>query len=134
MLTLNKPSGHLTGLVSPVRIALRVFIVFTIIYFCSWAGHYTSGDGWHKVAWARVMLFGSDPVIRRDQNGVYSKYGIGHTLLSIPPLLVSHFIQKTTGIRTEGALYTSIFVINGALFLALVAYYLARFYSARLVW
>ena len=118
----------------PLRLALRVFLLFSVIYLCTWAGHYTSGDGGHKLAWAKAMLFGQNSGVTPDQNGVYSKYGIGHSLLAMPPLEAAHLIQKTTGIRTEAALYTLIFVINGAFFLALVAYYLAHFYPSRAVW
>jgi hypothetical protein len=119
--------------VSPLRISLRVFVVFTAIYLFTWAGHYTTGDGSYKIAWAKSML-GHPPGISPGPNGVYSKWGIGHSLLAIPPLEAAYLIRKATGIRTEAALYTLIFVVNGALFLALVAYYLARFYPARAVW
>jgi hypothetical protein len=111
----------------------RFFLIFTLIYLCTWAGHYTTGDGAHKIAWAKVML-SHDPRVAPDHNGVYSKFGIGHTLLAIPPLEAAYWIQKTTGLRTEAALYTLLFVLNGALFLALVAYYLAHFYPRRAVW
>jgi hypothetical protein len=118
---------------NPLKLAFRVFTAFFLIYLASWAGHYTSGDGAHKIAWAKSMM-GRDPGITPDENGVYSKYGIGHSLLAIPGLEVSYLIQKATGVRTEAAFYTLVFVVNGALFLALVAYYLAHFYPARSVW
>jgi len=70
----------------------------------------------------------------QNQNGVYSKWGIGHSLLAVPPLAVAYLIQKTTGIRAEAAMYTLMFVVNGALFLALVAYYLAHFYPSGAIW
>jgi hypothetical protein len=108
--------------------------LFTAIYLCTWAGHYTSGDGSYKIAWAKAMLLEPSPGALQGQNVVYSKYGIGHSLLAVPPLAAAHFIQKTIGIRCEAALYTLMFVINGALFLALVAFYLAHFYQARAVW
>jgi hypothetical protein len=119
---------------NPLRVSVRVFAVFALIYLCTWAGHYTSGDGSYKVGWAKVMFLGDASGIRPDQNGVYSKWGIGHSLLSVPPLAAAYWIRKTTGIRAEAALYTLMFVINGALFLALVAYYLAHFYPSRAVW
>jgi hypothetical protein len=119
--------------VSPFRLSSRVFAVFALIYLCTWAGHYTSGDGNHKIAWAKAML-GHTEGLKLDQNGVYSKYGIGHSLLAIPPLEAAYWIQKKTGIRSEAALYTLMFVVNGALFLALVAYYLSHFYPVGAVW
>ena len=118
----------------PLRLSLRVFALFTLIYLCTWGGHYTSGDGSYKVGWAKVMFLGHAAGISPDQNGVYSKYGIGHSLLAVPPLAAAYWIRKTTGIRSEAALYTLLFVVNGALFLSLVAYYLAHFYPARAVW
>lgn len=119
---------------SPLRLSFRIFALFTLIYLCTWAGHYTSGDGQHKIAWAKVMFLGRASGISPEQNGAYSRYGIGHSLLAIPPLAMAHFITARTGIRCEAALYTLMFVINGALFLALVAYYLAHFYPPRAVW
>jgi hypothetical protein len=100
----------------------------------TWAGHYTSGDGAQKIAWAKVMLFGTSAGVNPDAHGVYSKYGIGHSLIAMPPVAAAYFIQKYTGIRCEAALYTLIFVVNGALLLALIAYYLFQFYEPKRVW
>jgi hypothetical protein len=119
---------------NPLRLSLQVFAVFTLIYLCTWAGHYTSGDGSYKIAWAKVLFLGNASGISPGQNGVYSKWGIGHSLLAVPPLAAAYWIRKATGIRSEAALYTLMFVINGALFLALIAYYLAHFYPLRAVW
>src|SRR5579864_7844553 len=88
-----------------IRLSIRIFAVFTLVYLSTWAGHYTTGDGQAKLAWAKVLI-GLKPGIHPDHNGVYSKYGIGHSLLSIPTLAASHLIQKTTGIHTEAAFYT----------------------------
>jgi hypothetical protein len=119
---------------NPLRLSLRVFALFALIYLCTWAGHYTTGDGGYKIGWAKVMFLGHAAGVSPGPNGVYSKYGIGHSLLAIPPLAAAYWIRKTTGIRSEALLYTLMFVINGALFLALVAYYLAHFYPVRAVW
>ena len=118
---------------NPPRLSLQVLIVFSFIYLFTWAGHYTSGDASYKIAWAKQIL-GYNPGRAPDANGVYSKYGIGHTLLDIPPVALSHWIEKRTGVRTEAALCTLMFVVNGAFFLALIAYYLAHFYPRRDVW
>jgi hypothetical protein len=126
-------SDSLAAAANPLRFALRAFLLFTVIYLCTWAGHYTSGDGSHKIAWAQAML-GDPTIIGPDQNGVYSKYGIGHTLLAVPPVAIAHFIKKKTGIASEAALYTLMFIINGSVFLALVAYYLAHFFPSSAVW
>src|ERR1700676_1115909 len=119
---------------SPLHLSFRVFALFLAIYLCTWGGHYTTGDGASKVAWAKAMFSGQTAEAGSGQNTVHSKYGIGHSLLAVPPLAAAHFIQKTTKIRCEAALYTLIFITNGALFLALVAFYLAHFYPARSVW
>ena len=119
---------------SPLRLSLRVFALFTVIYLCTWAGHYTTGDGALKIAWGKTMLFGNSAEGGTAPIAAYSKYGIGHSLLALPPLAIAHFVQKATGVRCEAALYTLMFVANGALFLALVAFYLAHFYPARAVW
>lgn len=119
---------------SPLQLSLRVFALFTAIYLCTWAGHYTSGDGAIKIAWAKAMLFGHSAETGSMPQAVNFKYGIGHSLMAVPPLAIAHFIQKTTGVRCEAALYTLMFIVNGALFLAMVAFYLAHFYPARAVW
>jgi hypothetical protein len=80
------------------------------------------------------MFLGGAAAGTTAQATVYSKYGIGHSLLAVAPLALAHFVNKTTGIRCEAALYTLMFVVNGALFLALLAFYLAHFYPSRSVW
>ena len=113
-----------------------VFWVFLGLYLITWPGHYTSGDGSIKVDWARGLLFrGSsrlDPALGTGEE--YSFYSIGHTLLAMPPLLLSHLSQKLVGIRCEAALYSVIFVINGALLLYLVARYLWPLHGPRRAW
>jgi len=52
----------------------------------------------------------------------------------MPGFAAAAFIQKHTGIRCEAALYTLIFVANGALLLALIAYYLFQIYEPNRVW
>ncbi len=76
------------GTASPRRLAIRVFAVFALLYLCTWAGHYTSGDGAYKIAWAKHLL-GHDPELAPDGQGIYSKYGIGHSLLAMPGLEAS---------------------------------------------
>jgi hypothetical protein len=117
-----------------MRRSLKVFLLFFAVYLLTWGGHYTSGDGAQKIAWAKAMLFGDSGGINPGPNGVYSKYGIGHSLIAMAPLAAASFIQRHTGIRCEAALYTLIFVLNGAILLALVAYYLFQFCETRRVW
>jgi hypothetical protein len=111
-----------------------VFLVFLAIYLVSWGGHYTSGDGAIKVAWAKAMLFRATAAIDSELGVAYSKYGVGHSLLAIAPLVASEGIRRATGIRAEAACYTLLFVINGALFLALLAAYLGEYYAPNRVW
>ena len=117
------PAGAELG---PARVARRVSAVFLAIYLATWGGHYTSGDGAHKVAWAKSML--------HLPGGGESMYGVGHSLLAIPPILVSTLLRSKFGIHSEAALYTLIFVLNGALLLGLIAYYLSHFYSSKRAW
>jgi hypothetical protein len=119
---------------SAVRRSVKVFLGFFAVYLFTWGGHYTSADGAQKIAWAKVMLFGSSAGIKPGPNGVYSKYGIGHSLIAMLPVAAASWIQKHTGIRCEAALYTLIFVTNGALLLAFIAYYLFQFYEPSRVW
>jgi hypothetical protein len=108
---------------------LRVFAVFSLIYLVTWSGHYTTGDGAYKIAWAKQILH-----LPVNPSLVPSKYGIGHTLIAIPPLAVAHWIHQATGLHCEAALYTLVFVFNGALLPALFAAYLEPFYAPRSVW
>ena len=119
---------------SATRFSRTTFLVFFVFYLVSWGGHYTSGDGFHKIAWAKFVLFGASSGVHPDSNGIYSKYGVGHTLIAIPALVASTVVQKLTGIRSEAAFYTLIFVANGALLMALISYYLVHFYSPKRVW
>ncbi len=116
-----------------LRLFRPVFLVFFVIYLSTWAGHYTSGDGRFKIDWAKAMILGQ-PAVTSGQNVAISKYGIGHSLLAVPPLAIAYFVNKETGFHCEAALYTLMWVINGALFLALLAFYLGHFFPARSVW
>ncbi len=124
----------MTAPASPLKLSIRVFALFSAVYLCTWAGHYTTGDGASKIAWAKSMFLGQNAEKGPAQNTASSKYGIGHSLLAVPPLAIAHFIQRTTGVHCEAALYTLMFIANGALFLALIAFYLAHFYPPRSVW
>jgi len=111
-----------------------VFLVFFAIYLLTWGGHYTSGDGAQKIAWAKAMLHHGSADIDPGPGVAYSKYGVGHSLLAIVPLTLSEGFRRVTGIQAEAAWYTLMFVINGALFLALLASYLGSLYPQRTVW
>ncbi len=117
----------------PRRLVLPTFLAFFVIYLFTWAGHYTSGDGSYKIAWAKAMI-ANGSIAGSPQIPVDSKYGIGHSLLAVPPLALASLITKTTGIHCEAALYTLGFVANGALFLSLLGFYLSHFYPVRSVW
>jgi len=119
-----------TMLRGPVGVLLACSLAYTV----TWAGHYTSGDGAQKVAWAEAMLFRHSADIDPGPGVSYSRYGVGHSLLAIPPLALAHVIEQATGLRTHVALYTLLFVANGALFLALVFAYLRGAYSVRRSW
>lgn len=113
-----------------VKSSLKVFAVFLVAYMITWGGHYTTGDGSKKIAWAKELLAGQV----HGGTPPTSKYGIGHTLIAMPAMAASAFIQRHTGVHSEAALYTLIFILNGALLPALISYYLFQFYSPRRVW
>jgi hypothetical protein len=113
---------------------LAVFAFFMLVYTLTWGGHYTSGDGAEKVAWARAMIFHASADIDPGPGVAYTKYGVGHALFAAPAMAAAHLIRSSTGIRCEAALYTFMFVVNGAFFLYLVARYLWRDYSPKRVW
>lgn len=110
----------------------RVFALFFVIYLFTMGGHYTSGDGFHKVQWARQIISGG-PYWIDASTGAPPKYGIGHTLIAMPAMLASKFLQSF-GLRTEAALYTLLFALNGAFLLYLLAKYLAPRYPRARVW
>jgi hypothetical protein len=57
---------------------------FGIIYWLTWAGHFTSGDGAQKVAWAKAMLFSHTASISTTGDIQFSKYSVGHSLIAMP--------------------------------------------------
>src|SRR5579864_7473740 len=130
----NSRNNDVVAQASPARVSLRVFALFAVVYLFTWAGHYTTGDGAYKIAWAKAIFLSHNAETGAGQNALQSKYGIGHSLLAVPPLAIAYFIQKESGVRCEAALYTLMFIVNGALFPALVAFYLAHFFPARSVW
>ena len=58
-------------------------MVCALAYGLTWAGHYTSGDGATKVAWAEAMVFRHSADIDPGPAVAYSQYGIGHSLLAM---------------------------------------------------
>lgn len=115
----------------PRPVWLTMAGAFVIVYTLTWGGHYTSGDGAQKIAWAKAMMYEGSADIDPGPDVRYTKYGVGHSLLAMVPLAASAAVERATGIRAEAALYTFMFVVNGAVFLALVAFYLSEFYGRR---
>ncbi|MBV8069456.1 MAG: hypothetical protein JO270_06090 [Acidobacteriaceae bacterium] len=110
---------------------MRVFVFSFLAYLVTWGGHYTTGDGAHKIAWAKAMLSGHPALSQVNPDIPYSKYGVGHSVIAMAPLAASFLVHRYTGIRCEAALYTLLFVANGALLVSLIAFYLAHFYDGR---
>lgn len=110
----------------------KAFITFLVLYVFSLGGHYTSGDGFHKVQWARQIISGG-PFWIDSSTGLPPKYGSGHSLVVIPGLVISGLL-RTRGLHVEAAIYTAIFAANGALLLYLVAVYLRPYYEAKRIW
>lgn len=129
-------SKEVLTLVHPTRrisTPARVFCFFLALYLLTWGGHYTSGDGVKKVQWAKQIAAGG-PYWTDTATGAPPKYGIGHSLLAAPGMLISQLLQARTGFHAEAALYTLLFVLNGALLMYLVARYLRTMYSPARVW
>ena len=102
-----------------------VGLLFACAYLVLWAGHMDNGDSSYRIAWARSMLL--HHTARIDDAGlgvIYSRYSIGHSLLAMPFLAISELIKRTSHIHAEGPIYMLLFVLNAAVFLALVAKYL----------
>jgi len=111
-----------------------VFWAFLLIYLGTWAGHYTSADAAQKIQWARQIIAGG-PYWVDLTTGNAPKYGIGHSLISIPPLIAARLVNRFTGIHAEAPFYTLLFVLNSALLVYLVARYLRdRGYSTSNIW
>jgi hypothetical protein len=116
------------------KLTARVFLCFLAIYLVTWAGHFTSGDGALKVAWAKSLIASGSSDIDPGPAVEHARYGVGHTLIALPFIAASQAITAATGVRCEAALYTLLFIFNGAFFLALVAKYLEPNYTTRQVW
>jgi hypothetical protein len=84
-----------------------------------------NGDSSYRIAWAKSMLFRH--TARIDDAGLgamYSKYSIGHSVLAMPFLALAELLKRTIHVHAEGPIYMLLFVLNAAVFLALVAKYL----------
>ncbi len=113
---------------------------FALAYLVTWSGHLDSGDSSFRIAWAKSMLF--HHTARIDDAGlvvngvraVFCKYSIGHSLLAMPFLAVAEAFRRLTPFHAEGPIYMLLFVLNAAVFLALVAKYLRLRFGPRQTW
>ena len=102
-----------------------VGLFFAAVYLLTWAGHLDNGDSSYRIAWAKSMLF--HHTARIDDAGLgssFCKYSIGHSLLAMPFLALSEAGKRLAHVHAEGAIYMLLFVLNAAVFLALVSVYL----------
>ena len=111
-----------------------VFALFLLVYMSTWAGHYASGDGMVKLAWATALVEHQTADIDPGPAVVYSKYGIGHSLVAIPAVALAKALEDVGVTSMQAPLYMAIFAVNGALWLALAALYLRDRYPAPQVW
>jgi hypothetical protein len=116
-----------------ISLAGRVFWAFLAMYALTWGGHYTSGDGVAKMQWAKQLVSGG-PYWTDTMTGSAPRYGIGHSLVAAPGMWLARELLGKFGIHAEAALYTLLFVVNGALLLYLMARYLAPRYSEQRIW
>ena len=123
------------GAVTPATLTRPavVFAVFTLVYLLTWGGHLTTGDGTIKLAWATALVDHQSADIDPGPDVEYSKYGIGHSLAAVPAVVASRLVQRLGGPRIEAPAYMLLFVINGALWLALASAYLRRHHGPRAV-
>ncbi len=111
---------------------LALTACLTLAYLVTWAGHFDCGDSAYRIAWAKSMLF--HHTARIDDAGLgasFCKYSIGHSLLAMPFLLASEAAKRLVHVHAEGPIYMLLFVLNAAVFLALVAKYLRLRFAPR---
>jgi hypothetical protein len=129
----RRGSGWRARLLAAAERPREVFLIFVLVYLTTYGGHYTSGDGFFKRAWAEAIVWRHSANIAPGQPPQYSMYPIGPTLLSIPPLVLGRLATASFGLHLSPVLYTILFVVNGAAFMALVCEYLRRCYPAPTV-
>ncbi len=104
-----------------------VFACAFAIYLATFGGHYVSGDEAHRIAWAKSLIdCHCNDISRYFPGEHYAIYGIGISLLHVPPILLARWIKTTTGLSTEGAFNMLLYVFNAAIGVALVYVLLAR--------
>jgi hypothetical protein len=107
--------------------SLLLFLAALAVYLACFGGHYVMGDHVYRMAWAKALLDHGDNDISPYVPGAsYSVYGVGHTLLHVPFLLLSRTLGRVTGISCEGPVNMLPYVLNGALGVVLLQRILLR--------
>jgi hypothetical protein len=107
--------------------SLPVFLAALAVYLACFGGHYVMGDHVFRMAWTKALLdHGSNDISSYVPDATYSVYGIGHSLLHVPFLLLSRAIGHLTGISCEGPVNMLPYVLNGALGVVLLQRILMR--------
>ena len=107
------------------------------IYLAFFGGHYVSGDNAERIAWAKALIDchcnNIAPYLARNLPGghvtagvVYTKYGIGESILHVPLIVLARWIARVSGIALEGPLNMLLYTFNGALGVALLYLILVR--------
>ncbi len=117
-----------------LRRPAAVFWVFLAAYLFTWGGHYTTGDGAIKVAWARALWLRQSHDLDEGPGVKRSRFGIGHSLISLPAVAAADVVRRATGFPCAAPLYTLLLLVNRALFVYLVARYLWPHYPPRQAW
>lgn len=100
------------------------------VFALAFAGHYSVRDNMHRLAWARSLLESGSHDISAYIPGVrYSMYGIGQTLLHVPFLLVSQWVERIFGSSPEMAINMTPYLLNGVA--GVLVCYMAGWRSAR---
>src|SRR5205807_1725310 len=91
------------------------------VYLVFFGGHYVMGDHAYRMAWARSILdHGSHDISAQIPGTRHCVYGIGHSILHIPFLLLARGVQALTGMSCEGPINMLLYVFNATLGVMLV--------------
>jgi hypothetical protein len=102
--------------VGPRSGSLLLFAGALALYLACFGGHYVMGDHAYRMAWAKALLdHGSNDISAYMPGTTYSVYGIGHSVLHVPFLLLSRGLGRVTGISCEGPVNMLPYALNGAL-------------------
>jgi hypothetical protein len=106
-----------------VAAALVSFAVFSFFF----AGHYAVRDNMHRIAWSKALLdSGSHDISPYVPEAERSIYGVGQTLLHIPFVAFSRFLEARLGLAVEMPLNMTLYLLNGVAGVVVFYWFLRR--------